>query len=1253
MSSSFSAGCDGSVWYLGQSGDALTTTPVECGNLSSPCHHLSELSHLLRYNDSVLILPSETPLEHCMDVPLTTAINIAPYGTTPTLQCTNTSGEYGKILFLLARPSQDIASIQGLRFHKGFVHAANIRLTFQNCTFGDATVVMASEAPWTKPDLSELPRRLLIDNQMPCSSAEFVLLGTRFEQPTHKERKSMTEALSPEFDIYLYCVDLMIYVKDSFFGGRRFRLSTMRQLFMVVNGTSFHGNKQDTKIGGITLEFFGLSSIVSIVDTDFRDLMPKSVLHGVLYEKYFKLAPVNIIIPEHVLCEHVGLFHKIFIDGCVFHGNQGGLKVNRCPWEVNILNTLFQDNCAVFDGGALSFLDSNGVSKFNIINSTFIENSAGCFRKYPVTRSTSSLYLDKLNVTITNFNLVQGTTGVLEYEFESGSKNGVITEELHGRGGAIFSRDGSLVIENCTFIDNEASQLGGAIMLLGTSKSFGQFPGAMRTPVNTDIRFSNFVLTSRHTVQETNGDMLFSHRVKVTLHEAKFDVQGKSGTGSLFHYTGGVGSMLQLGNFRLTCPLNHKIDAAIEIKEKSIDRGDPLTEALGIADKITRPTNPPFQVHDPFQPGFPGGGPNARETGRPTDVQMIAYTSLTYNCPACKDSYSLEAGAVQTIEGQPTPNYTAIECLPCPYGGNCKDGLLTATPNFWGARVGNEVGFYHCPDNYCCSSSKCSSFDECADKRTGILCGKCEVGFSEALFSQTCVADADCTSAWLILAIIISAVVYAFFLTYQGDLQDLILGIKTSAVKDNKRLSENRGKALNVCLPTVSNGRPLGPVGLTDGGSGDLEDNYLEDVEKITKEVGSSDFIILLFYYFQDSALFKVVTVYSSGVLINLGQYDTLISSLSQFDLEFFELALGNLCIFPGLDMVSKLLYKMVFVPLLLFVLLLFYLGAFSRRATGKRNGTLFKILAALMLAILFSYQKLALSTFSLLHCVPVHNSLILFVNGSIQCYQTWQYVLFVYMAVSIVPFCVLLMFGPSLLKEGLISCKEFIVSSLIPLPFILTWPFRLWTKRKSVNVEATPVGPQAGVIYDVLQGSCRDFRIARLSISMCWAGVLVALRSCLILAYTFIIDPLWRLSVMFFVVQLSLVLQVKIWPYTKTADNIAATLSGVALLVVAFVNLIRAAFEDAQYIPEGPSHVFMNVGEVVESILLVWLPVVAASLIVLAVLYRLIHLVYNGIKKIRKSSRVTSNEISNREANLSTKDLPGTSKKYLNQTHM
>ena len=82
-----------------------------------------------------------------------------------------------------------------------------------------------------------------------------------------------------------------------------------------------------------------------------------------------------------------------------------------------------------------------------------------------------------------------------------------------------------------------------------------------------------------------------------------------------------------------------------------------------------------------------------------------------------------------------------------------------------------------------------------------------------------------------------------------------------------------------------------------------------------------------IFYYFQDASLLYVVTPYSNITFNWSSSFKEIIGGLFEFRLDVLHL-LGSLCMLPEImDPVTKVLFKLLFLPLLWFILLFLSVG--------------------------------------------------------------------------------------------------------------------------------------------------------------------------------------------------------------------------------------------------------------------------------------------------------------------------------------
>jgi hypothetical protein len=140
-------------------------------------------------------------------------------------------------------------------------------------------------------------------------------------------------------------------------------------------------------------------------------------------------------------------------------------------------------------------------------------------------------------------------------------------------------------------------------------------------------------------------------------------------------------------------------------------------------------------------------------------------SSLLFACSRCGEGlYSLYGGSSNGTAG----HSVNFPCFPCPSGGLCSRGGVTATSHHWGDSDGSgKVSFAVCPTGYCCDDTtmwKCTAIDTCGGNRGGPLCGTCLPGYTEALGSATCALVDRCSNDTVLLWSLVSTalVVIAF-----------------------------------------------------------------------------------------------------------------------------------------------------------------------------------------------------------------------------------------------------------------------------------------------------------------------------------------------------------------------------------------------------------------------------------------------------------------------------------------------------------
>ncbi len=210
-------------------------------------------------------------------------------------------------------------------------------------------------------------------------------------------------------------------------------------------------------------------------------------------------------------------------------------------------------------------------------------------------------------------------------------------------------------------------------------------------------------------------------------------------------------------------------------------------------------------------------------------------------------------------------------CVACPYGGHYSENIVVAKPNFWGVRNNSMMLFYPCYISHCvsCLVNDCQrpDYDVCSDHREGPICTQCKDGYTEALFSDTCVPNDQCTDHWVWPVIIVASMLYALALIFHDNITNMIfhVPVKWRLFKQHKQ--------------------------------------------------NDSTFLITLFYYFQDSDILHVSTPYDNIKEGYMQSLQEITAGLFDFRLDIFHLV-GDQCVIANLSKVEKEMLKLLFLPL-------------------------------------------------------------------------------------------------------------------------------------------------------------------------------------------------------------------------------------------------------------------------------------------------------------------------------------------------
>ena len=139
--------------------------------------------------------------------------------------------------------------------------------------------------------------------------------------------------------------------------------------------------------------------------------------------------------------------------------------------------------------------------------------------------------------------------------------------------------------------------------------------------------------------------------------------------------------------------------------------------------------------------------------------------------------------------------------------------------------------------------------------------------------------------------------------------------------------------------------------------------------------------------------------------------------------------------------------------------------------------------------------------------------------------------------------------------------------------------------------------------------------------LSMTWLGVHKLYRVALVACYTYIKEPLPRLSTMTVLVIAMMLASSAFKPYSDDKANKAANLSYIASIFIAIINVSKSWLNATNYEANSDSiaKTTLQYFDLCESILVSWLPVIA---ILIWMIYFLGEYLYSKLKKRKKSKQ-------------------------------
>ena len=557
------------------------------------------------------------------------------------------------------------------------------------------------------------------------------------------------------------------------------------------------------------------------------------------------------------------------------------------------------------------------------------------------------------------------------------------------------------------------------------------------------------------------------------------------------------------------------------------------------------------------------------EEGQKNNFCKINVTSLKFACKSCSPGYySLQRGSMRglTLNG-------SFLCLPCPFGATCIQNNIAAKQNFWGQQSSEHpqsLHFIACPDDYCQTpASGSKDFNSCQGKRTGILCGICAPGYSESLLSTECLPPDQCGDKWFWILTFLAITGFAIYLLTKPPILKFV------------------GRQILCCKRREQHQ-------VTEGVDG-VEEHF------------DSGYLKIAFYFYQVAEL---LTVGSTDDLFHKVPFIPAMVASFNFRIRAFKESMR--CPFVGLTVVTKelLLSGTVFATMA-DVVIIYFMHLCFNIARHKALPSLDLYIAVIIEIMLFGYERLVETSFKLMDCVPIGPAeKRLFFDGTVICWQWWQYTLMAYTTLFVVPFNFVLYFGSSKVYRASISATAFLCACILPLPFLIYWFIKSVLKNREQH-DATSASVQLvnQHVLDVLIGPFRPPNSEDKG-TLYWESILIGRRFTLLACHAFLDDAMLCRVVMTFACVVMLLHHVWKNPYRDSIANGTETVSLLVLVIIALINLTKATLISFGTTPAGPSKSYIQAMDWFQILALTLPPVLLSLYVVLAILSQLFRLI-------------------------------------------
>ena len=599
------------------------------------------------------------------------------------------------------------------------------------------------------------------------------------------------------------------------------------------------------------------------------------------------------------------------------------------------------------------------------------------------------------------------------------------------------------------------------------------------------------------------------------------------------------------------------------------------------------------------------------------------YDFLTLYCTVCDvNKFNINGGTLKRLR------VDSFDCKKCPPGAKCQYGILKPMDNYWGFidNKSGDLNFVQLPVGYGCSKSQCTRYNSCAKYRSSTMCSKCVQGYTESMLSSKCIRNKDCNFlAFWAMAVVFVVAYLVFFLFKKTLMTSLMTSLLWCKSKDQI------GCRARQC--SLTDDRYQLMTSDTDEGS------HVHDVSS------AAGLVKILFYFYQIEALLDVY-----------GREGELVASIKSSVRYVFNFKLtinsrSPACAMFNMTPIRKVMARGVFIAIILGAFILIYTVCRICKRTKKCKNQLYtrktknpfdeRVLVALFEVYLLSYSIIALVFISLLNCKQIGNQRVLYLQGSIQCYKSWQYGLMVAAVVWVLPFWLYVCILPKLIREKRLGPKVLFLGCIFPILIIAYClaMFRSWKKQLESSLQTSnsddsllenDAGPETldgngqsaeahnNLLFSVQQLLCAPFKdTVNSSNFLSWDGVYVFRRLFVVSVFVFVENPLYKLYIILAGQIIFLIHHVHVKPYKNKILNLIETGSLAFLVMINAMNLLAVDHYINGVNEEGEQLLLLQIFSWIEAVLHLFVPVILVTTISVLAISRCLHFAFKALKRL------------------------------------